>query len=82
MSDEPKSAAIYNLGHHPTSPTLLLDMVKANIPEIQSVVVSVIFRNPEGDELQKTYHSAAKNADLAWHGTCVEDYINRTLFGP
>ena len=78
MSKEPTSAEIYSVG--PMSPDLVLEAVRRNIPDLQSVVVSVVWKH-EGKERQATYHSEQPHSDLAYHAIAVDDYIKGIING-
>ena len=61
-------AEIEKLGDFPTDPKLLLQMILSNLPEIDSVVVSVCH-----GEYQNTYWSSPiKSSELAWHLACIQ----------
>lgn len=69
-------AEIIKIGDHETTPDLLLEMVRANIPRMKNVVVSVIFESEDGeDEYQATYHTPCKSSDLAYHAVAINDYL-------
>ena len=57
-----RGATIEKIGDHPTTPDLLLSMVRSNFDDLESVVVSII-----NDGSQYTYWSAMKSAQLAYH---------------
>ena len=56
------SAKIYKIDHTPTDPDLLLEMIRSNFDNIESVIVSV-----STDQFQFTYHSQMTKADMAFH---------------
>ena len=70
-------ANIHSLGD--TSPELLLDMIKANIPNIKNVVVSVVFGSDDGNECQTTYYSKMNTGDLAYHCVAVDAYLKNII---
>ena len=68
------TAAIEKIGEHPLTPDLLLAMCRANIEDIESVVISVI-----ADGEQKTFWTPMKNADLAFHIYGIQTDLNDRL---
>lgn len=55
-------ARVHKLAGVETTPELMLDMIKANIDDMESIVVSVIGGNGQG-----TFWTKMKSSEMAWH---------------
>lgn len=69
-----KSATIEKLGDWPTTPDLLLEMLRANFDDIESIVVSIV-RNDK----QETYWTQMQKNDLAFHLYCTQRKLSEVI---